>query len=43
MVKMEARNSPFSQSAHPKTSLDFEGKTKKDVNALLTIYLREKQ
>lgn len=43
MVKMEAGNTPFSQSEYPKTRLDSEGETKKDVDALLIIYLREKQ
>ena len=43
MVKTEAGNTPFSQSEYPKTRLDFEGETKKDVNALLVMCLREKQ
>lgn len=40
-AKMEARNTPFSQSEYPKTRLDFEEEAKEDVNALLTIYLRD--
>lgn len=31
VVKMEERNTPFSQSEYPKTSLGFEGDRKKDV------------